>query len=219
MSKTHLKLTFIALCLTFFNCNNESAPFNNYKYANEETVLICDNLDTKLYDEALLSFEDDITYKYGANNKDLRRAYSFFTRDAINNKANYQEIVSPHTMEVFEALKKDKNLWNQDNSINYNSEIMTCVGQNFQNEDLQTTFNSLVSINSMRPDIFGAPLVKHVKNAHEDRYMATYVALDLFYSNLFDVDPETITEKTETNDTAKSNPNKVLISDEKRVQE
>jgi hypothetical protein len=49
--------------------------------------------------------------------------------------------------------------------------------------------------------------------------MATYVALDLFYSNLFDVDPETITEKTETNDTAKSNPTKVLISDEKRVQE
>jgi hypothetical protein len=221
MRKTLLNLTIIALFLTLFNCKNESSTFINYKYATEENILVCENLDTKLYIEALLSFEDDITDKYEPKNKNLQRSYSFFTRDALAKKADYQAIVSPHTMEVFEALKKDKDLWNKDNSLNYNSDIITCVSKNFKVKDLQTTFNALVSTNSMRSDIFGAPLLKHVKNSHEDRYMATYVALDLFYANLFNVDPTKVIErpKTEskpaTNDTAKSISKKINLNNTK----
>ncbi|EMQ94661.1 hypothetical protein D778_00615 [Xanthomarina gelatinilytica] len=221
MSKTLLKFSIIALCFTLFNCKNESASFTNYKYADKENILVCDNLDTKLYFEALLSFEDDITNKYNPQNKDLRRSYSFFTRDAIANRVNYQDIVSPHTMEVFEALKQDKDLWNADNSINYNADIFKCVSSNFKNKDLQTTFNALVSTNSMRPDLFGAPLIKHVKNAHDDRYMAAYIALDLFYARLFQVDPTTVTEKPETdkantNKAVKGTPQNVILNSEKK---
>jgi hypothetical protein len=221
MFNTSKKLIIIALCLTFFNCKNESATFNDYKYPNEENILVCENLNTKLYVEALLSFEDDVTNKYTPTNKDLRRSYSFFTRDAIAGKINYQDIVSPHTMEVFEALKNDKDLWNEDNSTNYNSDIMTCVSKNFKIEGLQTTFNALVSSNTMRPDIFGAPLLKHVKNSHEDRYMATYVALDLFYAHLFDVDPTQVTEKPriENSPVTKNNFSQVIISDQQKNKE
>ncbi|TYA53819.1 hypothetical protein [Formosa maritima] len=196
MSKLNLKITFIALSLTLFNCKKESTEFENFKFANEENILICENLDTKLYVEALLSFEDDIALYYDEKNKNIRRAHSFYFRDAIANRAKYEEFVSPHTMEVFESLKQDKYLWNEDNSINYNADIFTCLSSNFKVEGLQTTFNALVSTNSMSPELFGAPLKAHVKNAHEDRYMATYIALDLFYAKLFNVDPATITERT-----------------------
>lgn len=196
MSKSQLKLTFIALCLTFFNCKEETASFTNYKYADEENVIVCENVDSKLYMEALLYFEDDITSYYDPKTKDLRRSYSFFTRDALGNKAKYQDILTPHTMEVFEALKNDKDLWTN-NSINYNSDLFTCLGNNFRIPGLQTTFKVLVSTNSMRPELFGAPLLKHVKNAHEDRYIATYVAFDLFYAKIFDIDPTTITEDSQ----------------------
>lgn len=208
MSKTLLKLTFMTLSLTLFNCKNETTSFNNYKYANQENVLVCENVDTKLYLEALLSFEEDITSYYDPKTKDLRRSYSFYTRNAIANKTIYQDLVSPHTMEVFEALKNDKDLWNTDNSINYNSELFSCIGNNFKNKDLQTTFKALVSTNSMRPQLFGAPLTKHVKNSHEDRYMAAYVAFDLFYANLFNIDPTTITENSQK--TKDSNTSTIL---------
>ena len=55
MSKSQLKLTIIALCLTLFNCKKETASFTNYKYADEENVIVCENVDSKLYMEALLS--------------------------------------------------------------------------------------------------------------------------------------------------------------------
>ncbi|HLV39323.1 hypothetical protein [Xanthomarina sp.] len=219
MSKTLLKLTFFVVSLTLFNCKNESATFNNYKYADQENILVCDNLDTKLYFEALLSFEDDMTDKYDPTNKNLRRGYSFFTREALAGKADYQEIVSPHTMEVFKALKNDTDLWNKDNTINYNSKLLTCIGNNFRNNDLKTTFHALVSTNSMRSEIFGVPLIKFVKNAHEDRYMAAFVAFDLFYANLFDVDPTKVTEKPQTNEAAKSNPNNNILNDPEKVKE
>jgi hypothetical protein len=225
MYKTPLKLTIIALSLILFNCKKNSESFNNYKYTTEENILVCDEINTKLYEEALLSFEDDITDKYDTKNKDIRRAYSFFTRDALANKVDYQAIVSPHTMEVFEAIKNDKDLWNEDNSINYNSDIIDCLSHNFKDKNLQTTFNALVSTNSMRSEIFGAPLIKHVKNSHEDRYMATYVALDLFYTNLFNVDPTKVVERPKaqnistTIESAKSKPNKINISEARAKQE
>ncbi|HLV14920.1 MAG TPA: hypothetical protein VKY41_07055 [Xanthomarina sp.] len=229
MSKTLLNITISVLCLTLFNCKNESGEFNNYKYADQENVIICDNLDTKLYFEALLSFENDIVNKYDPTSKSIRRGYSFFTRDILAGRAGIEEIVSPHSMEVFEALKKDTDLWNKDNTINYNSKLLTCIGNNFKNNNLKTTFNALVSTNSMRPEIFGAPLIKLVKNAHDDRYMAAYVAFDLFYANLFDVDAEKVMQKAENtnivkpepsfNPAAKSNPDNLKISNPEKVKE
>ena len=195
--KSLIKLSILTFCLTLLNCKNEEKSFNDFKFVTDESLLTCNDLDTKLYEEAMLSFENDINNTYQIKNSNHRRAYSLFTKDAMANTVNYKELVSPHTMAVFEALKKDKNLWNQDNSLNYKAPIFNCLANNFKNKDLQTTFKALVSTNSMRSDIFRTPLLNHVKNSIADRYMATYVALDFFYVNLFNVDPTTLTEKTE----------------------
>ncbi len=213
--KNLLKLTLIVVCLSFYGCKNENstASFSDYKYANEtENVLKCDGIDTKLYHEALLSFEDDIVKAYNARNNDPRVAYTTFFRTHLGNRVNFQEVVSPHTMKVFEALKEQSDLWNSDNSINYNAAIFECLSSNFKNQSLATTFNALVETNSMRLDLIGAPLQKEMKNASSDRYLSTYIALDMYFANLFKVDSAQVTEKPDVEEnTLQTTPSKPTL--------
>jgi hypothetical protein len=193
--KTLLKLTVITLFLSVLSCKKESKAADfDYKYLETENVLNCTNVETQLYYEALMSFEDDILKTYNTRNTDLRVAYTNFFRLAQRNGVNYQELASPHSMEVFEALKNDSDLWTDNNKLNYNADIFTCIGENLNDKGLATTYKALISTNSMRPELFGAPLLNKIKTANSDRYLATYVALDLFYSNLFNVDSSKVTE-------------------------
>lgn len=192
--KTLLKLTVIALILNVLSCKNEQKTTDfDYNYADIENVLICNNLDTKLYHEALLSFEDDILKTYNTRNTDIRVAYTTFFRTAQRNQVNYQDLVSPHTMKVFEALKNNSDLW-VDNKLNYNADIFTCIGENLKDKDFATTYKALISTNSMRSDLIGAPLQNKVKTANSDRYLGTFIALEYFYSKLSKVDPTMVTE-------------------------
>ena len=69
-----------------------------------------------------------------------------------------------------------------------NSALMDCIAQNITNPDLKTTLNALLSTNSMNPKLFGAPLSTNYSLTLSDKYLAAYVAFDLFYAKLFDVD-------------------------------
>lgn len=193
--KTLLNLTVITLFLSVLSCKKEDkvADFN-YKFIETENVLNCPNVDTQLYYEALMSFEDDIFKTYNTRNSDIRVAYTTFFRTVQRNGVNYEELASPHTMVVFEALKNDSDLWTDNNKPNYNADIFKCIGENMTDKGLATTYKALISTNSMKPELFGAPLQNKIKTANSDRYLATYVALDLFYSNLFNVDPTKVTE-------------------------
>lgn len=210
--KSLFKVALIALCLTIFNCKNENNTAFDYKYADAENTLKCDNMDTKLFNEALLSFEDDITKFYNPTNNDIRVAYNTFFRTVLGNRVNYEEVVSPHSMKVFEALKNVKDLWNDDNTINYNAEIFNCVSNNFRNKDLGTTFRALVSTNSMDIKLFGAPLQNQIKTANTDRYLGVYLALDLYYAHLHGVDASKVTEKPASDDVIKTEPSKPAMN-------
>ncbi|WP_104734226.1 hypothetical protein [Hanstruepera ponticola] len=212
--KTLLKLTVLVLCLSFYGCKNEpsAATFDDYKYADSENVLNCNDIDTKLYNEALLSFENDILKAFNSRNNDLRVAYTTFFRTLQGNRVQFQDVASPHSMKVFEALKGQPDLWNDDNSINYRADIFNCLSSNFKNQSLATTFNALVQTNSMRLDLIAAPLQKVIKNANSDRYLAAYIALDMYYANLFNVDPTKVIEKPETDEAIQTTPSKPTIN-------
>ena len=68
-----------------------------------------------------------------------------------------------------------------------NSSIIKCISSNIIDKNLKTTFNALISTNSMTPKLFGTPLMTKYRNLINDKYLATYVALDLYYAKLFDV--------------------------------
>ena len=186
-----LKLIVFTACLGLASCEKNEQPFNDYKFSEKGIVLNCDNLDTKLYNEALFAFENDVMTFYGKDNPNQVRAYSQFVRSAVNNRVKYTDMLSPHTVKVFEALKKDNSLWDANNPnshLNYNSPFFKCIGDHIQNKDLKTTLNALVSTNSMSPKLFGTPLMSMYSLAIRDKYLAAYVAFDLFYAKLFDVD-------------------------------
>ena len=106
--KPILKLIVFSLTIFLFNCKNETVKIE-YKYADKPETITCNVSNTKLYQEALYSFEDDIFKHYKKNNfkSTLINAYAQFTRNAINGRIKYDEIISEHSLKVFEALKKE----------------------------------------------------------------------------------------------------------------
>jgi hypothetical protein len=188
-----LKLTVLALCLCLFNCKEDqkaqSVEFN-YKYSQEQ-VLNCDGIDTALLQEALLSFEEDLVNFYTPDKPIYSRAYSLFVNQAISNRVDYSKLVSEHSKTVLEALKQEKNLWTTNlngSKVNFSHPIFKCIGANIQDEPLKKTFNALVQTNSMSLRMFGDELKRKTFGMKDDEYLATYVALELFYGKFYDTD-------------------------------
>ena len=192
--KMNLKITLITflLAFTFFGCKKENT-FSDYKYNDKPEVLVCNGLNSKLYQEALYSFEDDILKYYGKAkpNTSLVQAYSQLLRNSIYDRLKFEDVISEHTVKVFEALKNEDNLWDANNTkshLNYSSNIIKCISSNMQDKSLKTTFDALITTNSLSPKLFGTPLMSKYRTALNDKYLATYIALDLYYSKLFDID-------------------------------
>lgn len=201
MNTQFFKLFVIALTISLISCKNENA-LSEYKYADKGLVLSCENVNSKLYSEALFSFENDILKNYGKNNPNasLVQSYNQFIRNAVYGRIKYTDIVSPHTIKVFEALKNENDLWDANNPksyLNYNSPLVKCIAINMQNADLKTTFNALLETNTMSPKPFGAPLMSNYRLVVQDKYLAAYIAFDLFYAKLFNIDLSQVSNKPE----------------------
>ena len=189
-----IQLKPIVVLFAFFllvGCNKE-ATLSEFKYSANDFQLACEGVNPELLKEAVYSFEDDITnYFAQKGTKNLSQAYSRAVNLGIYGRAKYEEIASPHTIEIFNILKTDTKLWNSSGktkSLNYNSKFVKCLADNLADKDLKTTFNALLTTNSMSSKLFGEPLRRSAYLAIKDKYLATYIALDMYYAKLFDVD-------------------------------
>ncbi|WP_136480084.1 hypothetical protein [Cognatitamlana onchidii] len=183
--------TFI-FALVLFNCKQQNT-FSDYQYTDKPQVISCEGINAPLYNEALYSFEDDILkyYQQKRANNTLAQSYSQFLREAIYNRIKLEDVVTKHTIDVFEALKTESDLWDAANTkshLNYSGKPLTCIATSLKDENLKTTLNALITTNSMSPKLFGTPLISKYRNAMSDKYLALYIALDLYYSNLFELD-------------------------------
>ncbi len=193
-------ITFLFIC-TLTSCKKEKT-FTDYKFADKPIALPCNNLDSKLYNEALLSFEQDILNFFGKDKKtNLRVSYSRFLRLVSYNRVDYKKIVSEHSLKVFEALKNDTDLWERNNTtthLNYHSKLMDCISKNIKSKDLSTTLNALLKTNSMSAKLFCPAITSNYNAVINDKALACYVAFDLYYAKLFDIDfskPESTSTK------------------------
>jgi hypothetical protein len=196
--KSTISIILILIALTATSCKEENT-FKDYKFAEKGNVVTCEIQDISLINEALFSFENDIELFYARNGqKSMTTSYSQFLRNAIVNRVKFTDIISPHTVQVFQALKNVDGLWdanNPDSHLNYNGPLLQCIASNIKDQKLKTTFNALVATNSMKPELFASPIVRNYRAPISDKYLATYVALDLFYAKLFDVDLSNVKEK------------------------
>jgi len=197
--KTISKSTLLIIVFIWFGCKNKSEPMlSDHKFSDKGIVINCDAIDLKLINEALFTFEEDINSYYSKSNPNLVLAYSRFIRDAQNGRIKYEEILTPHTVEVFNILKAQKDLWDINNAVsrlNYKSSFFNCIANNIQDKNLNITLKALLETNSMSPKLFGAPLNNRYSLALNDKYLAAYIAFDLFYAKLFDVNLTLVTER------------------------
>lgn len=201
------KLALVALCLCLFTCKEGTKTQEqtqsqivdfDYKFPSVEKLVDCEGLDNGLYQEAVQSFEEDLGTFYTPERPILSRAYSLFVSQATSNKVDYSKMVSDHSKKVLEALKQDETLWttNPDGSrINYNHPIFKCIGKNIKDEQLQKTFSALIETNSMSIRMFEGQLRRKTFDMKDDKYLATYVALALYYGNIYDKDLSADAEK------------------------
>ena len=199
--RTYIKCIVFVLFCTIIACNKE-ASLSEYKYSNNDPLINCEGLDTKLWNEAIYSFEEDIKYYYSSRyNPDgkLDLVYSEFLVRSLKGIVPFEDFVSPHTFEVFKVLKTKAELWNIESSVsklNYESSLLKCIASYVQNNDLKTTLNALLSTHSMNPRLFNDPLTtnRNLKISN-DSGLRAYAAFDLFYARLFDVDETKIKER------------------------
>ena len=185
------KIFLFLITIILFNCNTEKKPQLTYKYTTDAPILECEGMDTKLFEEALLSFEADLINTYTPDQATPARAYSQFIRAAVSNRVKYNEMVSQHSQEVYEALKADENLWKttQDNEeLNFNHPIFECIGKAIKNDNFKTTYNALVSTNSMSMRMIGNELQRNTYTFKDDKYAATFAALITYYGNFHKID-------------------------------
>ena len=204
--KSLIKFTSIFLIIMLITSCKKEATLANFKYANKKLDVVCKQINPELLREAVYAFEEDIIHHFARNGqKSLSQAYSRIINLGIYGRIKYKDMVSNHTKEVFTILKQEKDLWinsGESTTLNYNHELIKCLGDNLKDKNLKTTFNALVSTNSMSAKLFGEPLRRQSRQPLTDKYLATYIALEFYYAKLFNVDFDSV----ENTNPAKSDP-------------
>ena len=186
MKTISIKLLLVILIFNFSSCKNESASFTDYKFADQTQVITCTNVDSKILNEALYSFEKDIIPFYDKQKQNANRAYNMFTKQATNRKIDVTKFASKHSVELANALKSSGFIG--ENGVNYNNPLIKCIAENMQKGDIKTTFKALVSVNSMSKSLFNPALQTKTHRVHADKYLSMYVALEYFYAEILKTD-------------------------------
>lgn len=186
------KFTLIVVALFFLNCQSDKKPQLSYKYiTSESSTLSCETVDMKLFEEARLSFENDIIQHYTPGQETPSRAYSQFMRAVVRNNVKFNEVASEHSRNIYEVLRADKDLWlENDNTINlnYNHPIFECIGKKITDNDMRRTYNALLSTNSMSMRMIGNELQRKSYVMNKDKYAAVFSALITYYDNFHNLD-------------------------------
>lgn len=191
------RFIYFVICLILVNCK-ETQPELEYKYSSKPIVINCDPNHSKLFNEAIYNFETILTDNYENEKINLAKAYSLFINQSSRNVINYNNISDQHSLDILNSLKNIEGLWitkNNELSLNYNHDIFKCIADNIQDKDLKTTFNALLSTNSMSMRMLKDALLARNSKPSTDKYLGIYVALELYYSKLSDVD---LTKKEDT---------------------
>ncbi|MFK7782391.1 hypothetical protein [Psychroserpens sp.] len=200
---------YFVICLILVNCK-EPKPELTFKHSDKKIVIDCNPNYSKILNEALHEFETNII-KYSTLNKpNLNNEYRSFLTQSSRHQINYNNITEQHTLDIFEELKNIDDLWvlkNNKLTLNYNHEIFSCIGENIQDKDIKTTFNALLSTNSLSMRMMNDLLMSKSYRLVKDKYLATFVALELYYSKLSKVDlsKKQVTTK-DTNTKAQKDP-------------
>lgn len=180
-----MRLTFcIIISLCILSCKQQ--PKLDYKFSNEEQVIICDNENNALLNEMLYSFEEDIMNHSSSGFKTLDAAYGQFVYRGMSGTARYKEISTSHSYAIRDKLLAEGILLAEGvkSNLNYEHPAVICITNGIENSDLKRTINALIQTNSMNPVLLNSRARNFGRQADKNRYQAAYIALDSYYQNL-----------------------------------
>jgi hypothetical protein len=192
------------LSISLLSCKQD-VKFD-YKYADQPQVLTCENVDTKLFNEAYYVFENAIMTQ--AKNTNRRPNFNitpeYALRSFIMRAMGNMRITDYATKEAFEVFNilKNKDIWNG-NQLKSSANITECIGNNILNSTIKGSFNTLRSVESLSPNLVASTITDNraIRGQYKDKVLMTYVALDMYYSKFYNTDfsnIEFLTEKEPT---------------------
>lgn len=190
MNTRIFKIALVLLFAVNLSCKKEAVKLVEFKYADQPNTITCNSGYDDILKEALYTFENDIINKYDTKSKNKFRAYRAYISNYISNRTALDQTISEHSKAVYDVLKSKKELWNG-NQLNYNSAVIKCLTDNMTDKSLKQTVTALISTNSMRSELFAAPLRSNTSYTR-DTNLATFVALDLYFSKFNTVDFTTV---------------------------
>ncbi|MGB0896209.1 MAG: hypothetical protein ACPGU9_08840 [Flavobacteriaceae bacterium] len=192
--------------ISILSCKQE--PTFDYKYADQSPAITCENNDTTLFNEAYYAFENAIVTQAKNNNRrpNFKITTDYALRSFIYRARGNMRITDFITQEAFDVFNvlKNKDIWDGIQLKN-NAEITKCIGDNISNSNIKESFNTLLSVESLHPNLVASAIIdnKTVRDQYKDKVLMTYVALDMYYSKFFNTDLsniEFLVEKDPTNE-------------------
>ena len=189
------KIVLILVTIATLSSCSDSDPFP-YKYQNEQQVINCSNSDSKIMNEALYAFREDISRYFlkEIQKKDyLNFLYSYQQYIYRGAKGNlfYNEIVSDHTIKVYNELLKQDNLFIKTkgkSNLNYKNEFVQCLINNIQNTEMKNKIIDLINVDYLSPDVMAENYRITTEDANTDPNFLMFIALDTYYQRLLDLD-------------------------------
>ena len=181
------------------SCNNSKIT---YKFQENQDLFPCENYDSKLVKEAVYAFEQFIENNYTINDsKNLINSYARYWAIASTKQLPKVHLLDEHLKEIILTLKEEEYLWtvhNGEYALNLDNTLGQCLINNIKNEDINKSLSLLVEYKTYKKEYVLPIFKRDVSQLIEDRALATYVALEFFYSKLMNQDLN-ITEEQVTN--------------------
>jgi len=183
MKKNIILLAIITL--QFSSCKQQKL---DYKYSDKEELVECSSGDMELIKEAVYEFENYISEHYTFLGNSTAEGYYNYLELLVDNRPPAVEFFSDHLKEIVTVLKNEKNLYTINGSktrLNYDHELVNCILENIKDEQVKTTLNAMIPSKTISAVVLAPTLFsKKLTMAKDDRALATYVALDMFYTKL-----------------------------------
>ncbi|MBT8286996.1 MAG: hypothetical protein HKN00_11595 [Flavobacteriaceae bacterium] len=207
-------LFIIFVILTVTSCKQVKKP--DFKFQDQPDLFSCSSVDMELTKEAVYVFEDYISEHYAFLSHQPAEGYHNYLKLLLDDRSPAGEFFSDYLIEFKDYLKSQDELWIVSNGqlrLNNDHELVTCIINNIQNEELKNTIDALVRSNTASNELLGPILFRNKESMISDRALATYVVFETFFPKLFYMDsPEFVgnAEKLKMKETIKKDDAKKI---------
>lgn len=187
--KTKAWTILLIVALSFWSCQDDFA----YKYADKEAVIECDQINQKMLNEAMYSFQEDVAEHFNFRSYSpstpvyYQWGFASYAYNGSQGTAPYEEIVRDQSKLILLELVKQKGLFNKDNgqfALNYKHPLVTCLIDKISDDPLRSTIQTLVDVDQMNARLLAEPLRKNIKRLAEDKHLILFMGLATYYPQL-----------------------------------